>query len=274
LVDDETVCIEGEAMFPLRDDVPCRSIPFVNYVLIGLCVAVFIQQAQLGPRGDEFAFQYGMVPLRVTEGNRPLVVETEVMTPRGPEAVRLDVGPGPIAPWMTMFTCMFLHGGLMHLVGNMWFLYIFGDNVEDRYGHVGYLLMYVASGLAAGLGHLVSAPQSPIPTVGASGAIAGVMGAYFVMFWNAQVMTLIPLGVFTQLVAIPAPFFLGLWFVFQVISASATSVEGGGVAWWAHVGGFVAGFGATLLLRFGGWLREPGRPHRYAPWHHQRLIDR
>lgn len=257
-------------MFPIRDDIPTQSVPVVNYAIIIACTLVFLVEAAAPDGGERTVFQFGMTPARVT-GLPPTALPAP--PPGHPEAgfPPFDELPAPpIAPWLTLFTCMFLHGGLMHIVGNMWFLYIFGDNVEDRYGHVGYALMYLGSGLAAGALHIISAPASPIPTVGASGAIAGVMGAYLIMFRHARVMTLIPLGIFTQLVAVPAPFFLVVWFVFQLISA-AGSAEGG-VAWWAHVGGFAFGVALTWLLGLAG--RVPRSYVRVVPtpaWQRRRM---
>jgi membrane associated rhomboid family serine protease len=259
-------------MFPLRDDIPTRTVPWVNYLIIAICAVVFSVQAAAPDGGERIVFQFGMVPARVT--GLPPTPPPE--PPPGHPELRFptfdEVPPPAVTPWLTLFSCMFLHGGLMHIVGNMWFLYIFGDNVEDRYGHLGYAAMYLGSGLAAGVLHVVSSPASPIPTVGASGAIAGVMGAYFIMFKHARVMTLIPLGIFTQLVAVPAPFFLGLWFVFQIISAAGSSGIGGGVAWWAHVGGFVAGLGATWLIGLTGRVpRGYVREHHPAAWQRRNL---
>ncbi|MBI1348207.1 rhomboid family intramembrane serine protease [bacterium] len=249
-------------MIPLRDDIPTHSVPVVNYALIVACVIVFLFEFAAPDGGQDIIFGYGMVPARVT--GRP--VESRLIEDGQPAP------PPAIAPWMTLFTCMFLHGGVMHIVGNMLFLYIFGDNVEDHYGHLGYLLMYLGCGLAAGLLHLLSAPGSEVPTVGASGAIAGVMGAYFVMFRHARVMTLIPLGIFTQIVAIPAPFFLGVWFVMQLASATGDSAMTEGVAFWAHVGGFVAGLGGTWLLCRAGLLTVNRPPQYQIPaWQRRQL---
>jgi membrane associated rhomboid family serine protease len=150
----------------------------------------------------------------------------------------------------------------MHIVGNMWFLVIFGDNIEDRYGHVPYLLMYLLSGLAAGLVQIASGPSSVIPTVGASGAIAGVMGSYLVLFPHARVVTIIPLGIIWQTMELPGPVFLGIWFVFQLVSAAFTPPDVGGVAFWAHVGGFVAGVALTWWGKVSGWLIVPPRVQR------------
>jgi membrane associated rhomboid family serine protease len=248
-------------MFPIRDDVPTNSVPWVNYLIIGLCVAAYLAQISAPGGLEGSVFEYGMVPARVS-GELPAdkTVLIEAPGPRG-DVTHIEAPPPAIVPWLTILTSMFMHGGLMHIVGNMWFLYIFGDNVEDRYGHVGYALMYVLSGVVASLLHFATDPASVIPTVGASGAIAGVMGAYFLLYRHARVMTLIPLGVFTQLVAVPAPFFLGLWFVMQLLSAAGSQSGAAGVAFWAHVGGFVAGLGATWLL---GFKREEVHPEVYS----------
>ncbi|HET6425977.1 MAG TPA: rhomboid family intramembrane serine protease [Planctomycetaceae bacterium] len=262
-------------MFPIRDDIPTERTPIVNYLVIGACVAVFLAQMNAAEDGSGLIYEYGMVPSRITRPDKP-VRRIEMDDPADRQEINAELAEGipapppAVPPLATLVTCIFLHGGLMHLVGNMWFLYIFGDNVEDRFGHGGYLLLYLLCGVIASLGHLVSAPGSEIPTVGASGAIAGVMGAYFVMFHGARVMTLIPLGIFTQLVAVPAPFFLGIWFVFQFISAAMTPAEGGGVAWWAHIGGFVAGVIAAWLLSAQGRVpRGYHRPEVQRAWRRQ-----
>lgn len=259
-------------VFPIRDDIPSRRPPFVNYILIGLCVVVYVAQMASPDGGEGMIMRYGMVPVRVVQNDAgPRVA----MLPAAEEdrlgRVRVvkkeQVLPAlSIPPWMTMFTCMFLHGSLMHIVGNMWFLWIFGDNVEDRYGSAPYLLMYLVSGLAAGLLQLVSSPSSPIPTVGASGAIAGVMGAYFLLFPHARVVTLIPLGIFLQTAILPAPIFLGIWFLFQIASAVLSPGSMGGVAWWAHVGGFVAGLAMTWWGKESGWLSPPVRRTVVPNW--------
>lgn len=255
-------------MIPLRDDIPTRIVPVVNYFIIVSCVMVFLAQLSAPDDGEGLIYGYGMVPARLTGDTPTAIVDgNRVLRPAG-----APVPPAAVSPWATVFTCMFLHGGFMHILGNMLFLYIFGDNVEDRYGHLGYVLMYVISGVVASLLHLASAPHSPIPTIGASGAIAGVMGAYLVMFPHARVMTLLPLGIFTQIVAVPAQFFLVLWFVMQLVSATSTTSDGAGVAFWAHVGGFVAGVGMTWLLQTVGIIRPivRARPPVQA-WGRQQL---
>jgi membrane associated rhomboid family serine protease len=207
--------------------------------------------------------QFGMIPARVMNPDEPVVVREpkRVLTPYGVEVIEEKrlAAPSPIPAWMTLFTCIFLHGGWLHLLGNMWFLYIFGDNVEDRLGHLGYLLFYLGAGVAASFVHLVTNSGSMIPTVGASGAIAGVMGGYLLLYPHSRVLTLVPIFFFIQIMVIPAPVFLVVWFLLQFFQGafSLQGVESGGVAWWAHVGGFVAGAAVVLLLKSTGALRPP-----------------
>ena len=240
-------------MFPLWDDVPSSRIPYVSYAIIAACVVAFFFQVQAPQGGEQIVREFGMIPIRVTHPKEQQII-VETRTERGRLQRELVDISSPIPPLVTMVTCMFLHGGLMHIVGNMWFLFIFGDNVEDRFGHVGFALMYLVSGLAAGLMHIVADSTSFVPTIGASGAIAGVMGSYLWLHPGASVMSLVPLGVFSRLMPVPAPLFLGIWSAFQIISGFTTSPGGGGVAWWAHVGGFAAGLGMTVLLNRLGWL--------------------
>jgi rhomboid family protein len=247
-------------MFPLWDDVPAQRVPVVNYAIIAFCVLAFLMQLGAPDDDESIVREFGMIPVRLThpEEKRALLQGRDSEGHLVREEISLE---SPVSPWLTLLTSMFLHGGLMHLVGNMWFLFIFGDNVEDRFGHINYLVMYLLAGIAAGVMHVVSAPVSVVPTVGASGAIAGVMGAYLLLYPHARVMSLIPLGVFTRIVPVPAVFFLGFWFLIQVISGFADNGgQGGGVAWWAHVGGFATGLGATFLLRNAGWLTPPPQP--------------
>lgn len=209
-------------MFPLRDDIPSERTPFVSYALILANVLAFIYELSFGPAVQQFITHYGIVPARfVSESGQ----------------------------FATLFTSMFLHGGWGHLFGNMLYLWIFGDNVEDRMGHLPFLAFYLVAGLAAGYAHIVTQSDSTIPTVGASGAIAGVLGAYLVLYPKARVLTLLPTFPMTT-AYIPAIFFLGIWFVLQVFSGVvqlSVAQRAGGVAFVAHVGGFVAGllFGAV-----------------------------
>jgi membrane associated rhomboid family serine protease len=217
-------------MIPLRDTIPSRTVPFVNYVLIGANVLAFFFELSLGTHLQSFVQVFGVVPER-----------TIVILTREPGLLHYAVFP--------FFTSMFLHGGWLHLLGNMLYLYIFGDNVEDALGHVRYLLFYLACGVAASATHLALNLDSVVPTVGASGAIAGVLGAYFLLYPKARVVTLLPIFFFIQIIEIPAFLFLGFWFLLQFISGTAASASqnAGGVAWWAHIGGFAAGSAYTVV---------------------------
>jgi len=222
-------------MIPLKDLNPRYSTPLVTYALIALNVAVFLYQVSLGARADQqLVFTFGMIPARV-----PLAFTSPNVTLQ--------------AAFLPLFTSIFLHGGWLHLIGNMWFLWIFGDNIEDRFGHLRYLLFYMICGVGAGLTHAAFNLSSRIPSVGASGAISGVMGAYIVLFPRSRVLTLIPLLFFFFTVQLPAAIILGYWFLIQFLSGlgSLPVTPGAGVAFWAHVGGFVLG----ILLS--GWGRRP-----------------
>ncbi|MEZ5940574.1 MAG: rhomboid family intramembrane serine protease [Planctomycetaceae bacterium] len=240
-------------MLPLQDDIPSRSIPYVNYAIIALCGLVFLLQLADQPGEPSMVERFGMIPVRVLHPNEPVIIQQLGYedSPHGPRevVVEQEAAASAVPAVLTVFTCIFLHGGWMHLIGNMWFLFIFGDNIEDRFGHVGYALFYVASGIAAGLVHLMSGPSSPVPTIGASGAIAGVLGAYFLWYRNAKVKALVPLGGFVQVMVLPAPIFLGFWFVIQLFQGtmSIMTTEGGGVAWWAHIGGFAVGLALAFV---------------------------
>jgi membrane associated rhomboid family serine protease len=212
-------------MFPLRDENPSATLPWITRSLIVINVAVFLYELALGRALGTWMATYALIPLRVTlalQGNEPF-----------------------LAPGLTFITSMFLHGGWLHLIGNMWYLWIFGDNVEDRMGHVRYLLFYLAGGAASGALHTAMNPSSPLPTVGASGAIAAVLGAYLVLFPRARVVTLVPLFIVIQLITLPAVVVLGLWFVFQffagALSLGYAAGSSGGTAWWGHIGGFAFG---------------------------------
>jgi membrane associated rhomboid family serine protease len=213
-------------MFPIKDDQPRYSTPFVNTFLIVLNILIFFYQWTLGPRGDDqFVRVYGEVPAHLAAFLA------------GSSRYTL---PAVVIPF---FTSMFLHGGWMHVLGNMWFLYIFGDNVEDYLGHFKYLLFYLLSGLFAMATQVAVYPHSNVPTVGASGAIAGILGAYFLLYPRARVLT----WFFVFVLYLPAWIVLGEWFVFQFFNGAASlslaqaGRDMGGVAFWAHIGGFVAG---------------------------------
>lgn len=229
-------------MIPLKDDAPRFNTPYVNYFLIAANVVVFLFEVMLSqPYRTAFVFQFGFVPARLTEfvAGAPIPVD---------------------AAFLPVLTSMFLHGSWLHLIANMWALWIFGDNIEDYLGHGLYLLFYLLSGVAASALHTLFNVVSTVPSVGASGAIAGVMGAYFLLYPAAKVLTLVPFF-FVFFVRLPAWVVLGYWFVAQFLSGAATSIAsnttraGGGIAFWAHVGGFVAGLVMIKLL--------PHRPRRY-----------
>ncbi len=266
-------------MIPIRDNIPSRSLPFVTYAILGINIVVFAVQLAAGNRGDEIVQRYGMVPVRITEPAREIVVPVEraVRTPFGivRQVVEQPLPPAPVHPYVTLLTCIVLHGGWMHLIGNCWFLYIFGDNVEDRLGHGVYALFYALSGVGASLTQWATAPYSPVPTIGASGAIAGVMGAYFLLYPNARVLTVVPILVIIEIVVVPAYLFLGVWVVFQFIQSGATRGSGAGVAWWAHIGGFLIGAGIILLLKYGRLLRTApsweGPARRVSVYRYRRL---
>jgi len=226
-------------MFPIRDDVPASRPPVVTRALVVLCSLVFV--LQLGDRDGSLLAGYGMIPDRVFGGG------TRLLT-------RSFAEPAAVPDWLTLLTCTFLHGGWMHFLGNMLFLWIFGDNVEDRFGRLRFLLFYLGCGVAASAAHLLSAPTSHVPTIGASGAIAGVMGAYLLLYPHARVAMLVVFGFFVDVIVLPAPFFLGYWFLLQLLGPFVDDSRSGGVAWWAHIGGFVVGAAVAWLLRAGGGL--------------------
>ena len=210
-------------MIPLRDDNPAQRVPVMTRTLIVANVLAFLFELSQGEAMQEFLRDWGVVPGRLF-------------------AAISDVTALP-RELLTVFTSLFLHGGWLHLIGNMWYLWIFGDNVEDTMGPWRFLAFYLSAGFVAALLHSTVMPGSPIPTIGASGAIAGVLGAYALRFPRARVMTLIPIFFFFQVVAVPALVVLGIWFVFQFIAGAMSLGSGsGGVAWWAHIAGFAYGF--------------------------------
>ena len=256
-------------MIPLRDSIESRTTPVVNRVIIGICSLAFLIQLAAGERGNTIVEQFGLVPARLTDPDSSPVIRQNVTvrTNRGIEqaVVVHELAPPVIPTWLTFITCMFLHGGWMHFLGNMWFLYVFGDNVEDRLGHVGFLLLYLGTGVVAGIAHYAADSMSAVPTIGASGAIAGVMGAYAWFYPHARVQAVLPLFVIMPIFVLPAPVFLGIWFVIQTFSGISASASGeaGGVAWWAHIGGFVAGAIVALVVGRAHWDHEAGPPRRF-----------
>jgi membrane associated rhomboid family serine protease len=221
-------------MFPFRDNIPSRTVPYVTVGLIVLNVLAFTFELSLGSALDRFIWQYGIVPARVASWHR---------------------APSPLIQVAAPFlTSMFLHGGFLHLIGNMWYLWIFGDNVEDRLGHGRYAVFYLACGVVAGAVHTALNIGSLIPTLGASGAVAGVLGAYAVSYPSARISTLVPIFIFIQIIELPALVVLGLWFVMQFFGAIGPG--SGGIAWGAHIGGFLAGI--VLLYAMLGRRRNRG----------------
>jgi membrane associated rhomboid family serine protease len=208
-------------VIPLRDVIPTRTTPFVTVSLIAVNAAVFLFQLSLGDGVVAFVRSFGLVPAEFS--------------------------------WAAVLTSMFLHGGLLHFGGNMLYLWIFGDNVEDRMGHGRFLAFYLLCGLAAALAQTLSSPASVIPMVGASGAIAGVMGAYFVLYPRSRIVTLVPIFVFIHIIEVPAIFFLGVWFLMQFLSGvgslGAGTADTGGIAFWAHTAGFAAGLIGVFAFR-------------------------
>ncbi len=251
-------------MIPLRDNIRSDTTPIVNYLLIAVCGLAFLFQLSDQTDGqDHLVESLGMIPERVFHPDEPIIIVRPVLvqTQFGIERQEREskAAEPPFSPWFTLATCMFLHGGWMHFLGNMWFLHIFGDNVESRFGHFGYLAMYLGCGVASSAAHLVANASSTMPTIGASGAIAGVMGAYLLLFPRATVLTLVPIFFFVQIMVIPAPVFLVIWFALQFFQGtfSITARESSGVAWWAHVGGFAAGFIVAWFLNRTHRLKRP-----------------
>jgi len=243
-------------VFPIRDDNPHFTTPYATYGLIGANVLawVLLQGFGLEPALSSSVCRLGLIPADVLGAVPP-----GTSFPISPDAACVLEGGGS---WHTVLTSMFLHGGWMHLIGNMWFLWIFGNNVEDAMGHVRFVVFYLLSGITAAALQAAFDPTSIIPMVGASGAIGGVMGAYVLMYPRVHVHLLIVFG-FVTTIAVPAYFMLGYWFLLQIISGSlAIGAQGGGVAFWAHVGGFVGGALLSLVFR----NREMLARHPYYGW--------
>jgi len=223
-------------MFPYKDDNPTTSFPSVTIGIISLNIVVFILQVLSGGDGQRIVFAYGAIPHNIVSFE----------------------STQPIHPFLTIFTSMFMHGGLFHIFGNMLYLWIFGNNIEDRLGHVRFIIFYLFCGIAAALSHVLTAAGSNVPMIGASGAVSGVLGAYLLLFPYARIHTVIFLGFFVQTVQIPALIVIGFWAIIQVVNGliAQGALNQGGVAWFAHVGGFIAGL-ITIKL----W-----QPRRSITW--------
>jgi len=208
-------------MIPIRDTQPSSCLPIVTYSIMGINLLVFMYQIQIGLNTEELYYIFGLVPAKYTVNDisRYFSFFNQVTS---------------------IFTYMFLHGGFLHFIGNMWTLYIFGDNVEEHLGSFRFLGFYLLCGVISGLSHFILNPVSPMPTIGASGAIAGVMGAYFLLFPKSKILTLVPIIIIPWFFEIPAFIFLGVWFMIQFFNAAGGGA-GSSIAWWAHIGGFIAG---------------------------------
>jgi membrane associated rhomboid family serine protease len=238
-------------MIPIRDDQPRFSTAYITYFIVGLNTVIFLLEWWLGRQSqgalNALIYEFGVVPTHITGA--------------------LTGSPhfSLAGAFLPLLTSMFLHGSWLHIIGNMWALWIFGDNIEDHLGHFNYLIFYLLSGLAAGIAHILLNLGSNVPSVGASGAIAGVMGAYFLLYPRARVLTIVPLIFFFTFWTLPAWVVLGYWFLIQFLSGATTSIAyssgtGGGIAFWAHVGGFVAGI---VLIKV---FPERPRRYRYGTW--------
>jgi len=224
-------------VIPLKDDNPTYSTPIITYFIIGICVIVFLLEiSSSNYKSGAIFYSWGVIPASLIHN---LQLPDEVYR---------------VPPIITLFTSMFMHGGFMHLIGNMLYMWIFADNIEDGLGKTKFVIFYLLSGIAAALTQVYMNTESTIPMVGASGAIGGVLGAYIVNYPKAKVLVLIPLGFFSQIVRVPAIFVLGIWFLLQFVSSALSGSSGGGVAYGAHIGGFV--FGAIAILFFN---RRPRR---------------
>jgi membrane associated rhomboid family serine protease len=252
-------------VFPIRDDNPHFLTPYLTYGIIALNALIWllVQGAGAEPALSSSVCRLGLIPGELLQS-----VPAGASFRIGPDSICTLAGD---RSWHTPLTSMFLHGGWLHVIGNMWFLWIFGNNVEDSMGHLRFAIFYLLCGLAAAAAQILVDPQSTIPMVGASGAIGGVMGAYILLYPRVHVHMLIFLGFYVTIVAIPAVFMLGYWFLLQLLSGVGTlGARGGGVAFWAHVGGFLAGSVLILLFRNPRLLSR----HPYHGWRRQRLPTR
>jgi membrane associated rhomboid family serine protease len=223
-------------MIPIRDINPAKTVPVVNYAIIGLNVFVFLAELLQGGDMARFVYYYGLVPSRYSSP------EIAAYFSFGQQA-------------FSFLSFMFLHGGFLHIIGNMWFLYIFGDNVEDHLGPYRYLAFYLLCGVLSGVSHMLFNIHSNVPVVGASGAVAGVMGAYLILYPRAKVLTLVPIIIIPFFFELPAFVFMGLWFLIQFLNAAASFGNATDIAWWAHIGGFLFGI---LFLRLLGRVPSTG----------------
>jgi len=271
-------------MIPIRDLNPSSSTPFVTYALIGLNVLVFLYQMSLSPEEQNrlvmnYGVKAGFTRAFLTGNDAIRMKENEYLEDRfGRVYVRPTERMMKVSFWNAIFPflgALFLHGSFFHILGNMWFLYIFGDNVEDRLGHLRYLVFYLAAGIAASLAQMLMDLGSTIPTIGASGAISGVLGAYAIAFPRARIFSLILIFIFPFFFTLPAIFFLFIWFGIQLTSGLLSSPGMGGVAFWAHIGGFLVGMAAMKFIPPRGSSRGGGGSRRSpgSPWGRVRDVD-
>ena len=221
-------------MIPLKDTIPSERYPITIIFLIMANIAVFFYEISLGRQLPELVKFAGVVPVRFFNP-------------------QLNVSPGFLGRYFPIFTSLFLHGGWVHLLGNMLYLWIFGDNIEGRLGHFKFLTFYLLCGLGASLAYIFANPTSSVPSIGASGAIAGILGAYFILYPKSRIITLVPIFFFFQIIELPAFIFLGVWFLMQffngVLTLGPRIAQAGGIAWWAHIGGFLSGIFFIILLK-------------------------
>ena len=233
-------------MIPLKDDNPTSGRPIVTYFLIGICVVVFLMQlGSQSYKSGQLFYSYGLIPSVLM----------------GHDSLPMDLYAVPA--YVTIFSSMFMHGGFMHLIGNMLYMWIFADNIEDSLGPKNFVIFYLLCGIGAAMAQVLIDTHSQIPMVGASGAIGGILGAYLINHPNAKVLVLIPFGFFSQLIKIRALYVLGFWFILQFINSSMMSSGGGGVAYAAHIGGFVSGI--VLILFFNKKIKKKTKVMK-RPW--------
>jgi membrane associated rhomboid family serine protease len=254
-------------VFPLKDDIPTRRFPVLTVAIIAICCAVYFLFErglwELGDTGNERVFEYGAIPYEVTNPGEECGVTAEGVAACEGQAGVAGTAPDQAPWWITLFTSMFMHGSFLHLGGNMLFLWIFGNNIEDSMGRVRFVVFYVLGGLVALGLQIVTDPDSAIPTVGASGAIAAVLGAYALLYPRARVVTVIFIIIFFTVVQLPALIVLGFWFILQLLPAFSEPIGegGGGIAYFAHIGGFV--FGLLTIKLFADRVHEDYEaPHR------------
>jgi membrane associated rhomboid family serine protease len=249
-------------MIPYHDENETQRTAYVTLIIIGLCTAAWLV---VQGAGEDVSLIRSVCNLGLIPGELTGMLRAGMSFPMTEEwACVIDPGP----QYFNVLSSMFLHGGWMHLIGNMWFLWLFGNNVEDSMGHLRFIAFYLLTGLAAALGQVIADPDSIVPMVGASGAISGVMGAYLILYPRVKVYALVPIFIFFTSIALPAWAMLGYWFVIQVVSGLFSSGEMGGVAFWAHIGGFVAG--VVLVKLFA--RRDYVAAHRAHHWRPQRLM--